>query len=97
MGREAVRELKRLVSMGNKPNACEGAAESGKDASLRLLARSVAFGHRRLAVIRLIGALEAGAQVSADVWQYCTNDLRDRRLVDALGRFEPPRNEGTLS
>jgi len=48
----------------------------GREASLALLDRSIAFGHGRLAVIRLSMAVHAGATVEARQWSYCESVVR---------------------
>ena len=72
---------------------------------MSLLARSIEFGHSRLAVVRLSVAVHAGASISQDHWLYCQkavlhcNDeelhllLQDACRVSAeheLDRFNKP-------
>ena len=42
-----------------------------RNAALQLLARSIAFGHAGLAVVRLSIAVRVGAQVPPEHWRYC--------------------------
>ena len=42
-----------------------------KESALALLARSIAFGHGQVAVIRLAMAVHAGADVPQGHWTYC--------------------------
>lgn len=41
------------------------------ESALSLLARSIEFGHDRLAMIRLVIAVQTGADVPEAQWQYC--------------------------
>lgn len=73
MSRQTVKILKRQIglgaaSAGNPPIACE--------AALALLARSIDFGHGRLAVIRFSIAVQAGASVPASHRAYCEEVVR---------------------
>jgi hypothetical protein len=64
MSRQEVRELKRAVQRHpDEPLA--------RECALSLLARSIRFGHGRLAVIRLDMAVRAGADVPSEHWVYC--------------------------
>lgn len=47
------------------------AAEAAQASALALLARSVAMGHRRLALLRLLAAVRVRAVVPASDWAYC--------------------------
>jgi hypothetical protein len=73
MSRQVVRELKRAVQAAARPGAGTGSTLLARDCALSLLARSIAFGHGRLAVIRLGMAVRAGAEVPAGHWDYCRN------------------------
>jgi len=73
VSRVAVREMKRAVRNGFGEAANDGAAVLAQGAALQLLERSIRFGHGRLAVIRLVMAAQAGAEVSAAHWDYCRN------------------------
>lgn len=71
MSREAVRHLKRSLRAGNRPGAAPAQRALSSDSALALLARSIRFGHGRLAVLRLCMAVEAGATVPPEYWNYC--------------------------
>ena len=43
----------------------------GREIALTLLMRSIAFQHRRLAVLRLCHAAQLGAAVPVEAWNYC--------------------------
>jgi hypothetical protein len=43
----------------------------GRESALTLLMRSIAFQHRRLAVMRLCHATRLGAAVPVEAWNYC--------------------------
>lgn len=71
MSRQAVRDLKRAVRTGSRAGADGGSHVLAKESALALLARSVRFGHSRLAVVRLAMAVRAGADVPCSHWDYC--------------------------
>lgn len=48
-----------------------GSPEGSQDRALALLERSIGFGHRRLAVLRLCAAVQVGARVKPEHWLYC--------------------------
>ncbi|HSV71643.1 MAG TPA: hypothetical protein VLI72_16165 [Methylibium sp.] len=79
MSRQVVRELKRAVQAAARPGACTGSVVLARDSALSLLARSIGFGHGRLAVIRLGMAVHAGAEVPAEHWTYCRTAADDSR------------------
>jgi hypothetical protein len=70
--RQAIREMKRAVRAGG-PGASDGSQALAKDCALSLLNRSISFGHGRLAVIRLVMAVRAGAEIPVACWVYCCN------------------------
>lgn len=71
MKRRVVRDMKRLVQRGVMPYAPSDDQERSQEAALALLTRSIKFGHRRLAVIRLAKAVEVKASVTQEQWEYC--------------------------
>lgn len=78
MKREEVRSLKRAVA---NRDSCERA----RGAALTLLEHSMACGHDRLAVRRLVAAVEVGAKLDATHWSYCESvlsRLKDLALLD---------------
>lgn len=72
MSREAVQNYKRALRSGSRPGASPDGLLLARDAALNLLARSVDFGHGRLAVLRLSIAVHAGAEIPGDHWNYCS-------------------------
>ncbi|UUZ63151.1 hypothetical protein LP417_26230 [Polaromonas sp. P1-6] len=55
------------------------------DCALALLTHSIAMGHDRLAVIRLVMAVDADARVQLEHWTYCTRMAKtsgDARLQE---------------
>ena len=83
MSRQVVRDLKRAVRDGEAFGNVPQRYVLAKEAALALLARSIEFGHPRLAVLRLAMAVQAGADVPADHWDYCRKTVdgtRDRSL-----------------
>lgn len=71
MARPAIRQMKRAVAAGGRPHAGAEAVVLAQQSALSLLARSIAFGHGRLAVIRLSMAVQAGAAIPPQHWAYC--------------------------
>jgi hypothetical protein len=63
--------MKRAVSAGLHGDARDDVRTLAKESALGLLARSITFGHSRLAVIRLAMAVKAGADIPAAHWDYC--------------------------
>ena len=102
MSRQIVRDMKRAMSAGTGATSHIEARLLAKESALSLLARSINFGHRRLAVIRLGMAVHAGANVPAAHWDYCleaassTRDATLRALfVQAAGAARPVRDHVT--
>jgi hypothetical protein len=62
--------MKRAVHASG-PGASDSSQALAKDCALSLLNRSIRFGHRRLAVIRLAMAARAGAEIPVAYWVYC--------------------------
>jgi hypothetical protein len=83
MTREKVRSLKRALRAGSRTDARDADVRVGGESALALLARSIDFGHGRLAVVRLAMAVHAGAQVPREHWLYCARVVsasQDRKL-----------------
>lgn len=70
MNRKEIRSFKRTIykSMRAEPGSLQN---ESKDCALALLERSIAFGHGRLALIRLCTAVELQATIPAEHWHYC--------------------------
>lgn len=81
MSRQDVRDWKRSVSAGLRPQAQAVATQLARECALSLLQRSIGFGHTRLAVMRLALAVETGATVPATHWCYCRNAASSSRDV----------------
>lgn len=71
MARPPIRQFKRALSAGARPDAGASAAAAAQAGALALLARSVAMRHRRLALLRLLAAVRVRALVPASDWAYC--------------------------
>lgn len=71
MPRPPIRQMKRQVTAGSRPDASVDAVAHARESALSLLARSVACGHTRLAIMRLATAVQARAVVPAPHWDYC--------------------------
>ncbi|MCB4365521.1 hypothetical protein KIH07_17415 [Hydrogenophaga taeniospiralis] len=72
MKRDAVRSLKRDLRKGLHSGASDAARTRTQESALMLLTRSIAFGHGRLALLRLDLAVAAGALVAHEQWAYCS-------------------------
>lgn len=75
MTRQVIREWKRTLQRNTTSRDAEQFLLA-QDSALNLLERSIRFGHGRLAVLRLIGALLAEAKPSADQWSYCCEAIQ---------------------
>jgi hypothetical protein len=77
------------------PYAPSDDQERSQEAALALLTRSIKFGHRRLAVIRLAKAVEVKAAVTKEQWEYCervaaeSSDIAVRcLLISSVNRIQ---------
>jgi len=94
--------MKRAVVAGTRAGAQADALAMARQAALSLLARSVTFGHGRLAVIRLSMAVQSGADIPQAHWNVlprgCLSEQgrRHPRVVPPGGRCrsEPPCERG---
>lgn len=97
MSRDAVRQMRQTLSHGLDTDATAASLALAQAAAVQLLERSVGFGHRRLSVVRLSMAVQAGAVVPSHHWNYClgvaasSHDPRIRALfMDAVQTAEAP-------
>lgn len=72
MNRSDIRALKRQVLGEDSPEGIVAA----RSASIALLERSIRFGHKKLELRRLSGAVALGANVTAEHFQYCREVVR---------------------
>lgn len=93
MTRDAVRLLKRTLQVASRPEAGAGGQLLARECALSLLARSISFGHGRLAVIRLGLAVRTGAEVPAEHWDYCRAAAAASRDGEVLAMFEAAQAE----
>jgi hypothetical protein len=99
MSRQVIRNMKRAVSAGARADARSDQHALAKESALALLARSIRFRHRRLAVIRLATAVQAGSDIPSAYWEYCRQaaaESADRTLRDLIAeadRTAPAREE----
>jgi hypothetical protein len=84
MSRIHIWNMKRAVQAGSRAGATPESASLSQESALSLLARSIAFGHGRLAMIRLVIAVQTGAEVSEAQWQYCKDVATSARADEAL-------------
>lgn len=82
MARPPIRLLKRTLAAGARSDAFAPAA-AAQASALALLARSIAMGHRRLALLRLLAAVRVRAAVPASDWAYCV-EVASRAANEAL-------------
>ena len=83
MARSEIRRMKREVEAGRLADAHVETSALAAHAALSLLARSISFGHKRLALIRLAIAVRAGADIPPASWVYCrevASHSRDAKL-----------------
>jgi hypothetical protein len=85
MSREKIRELKKIVNAGiSATHPPTSDRSSAQDAALQLLSRSIGFGHKRLAVLRLATAVSTGADVLPVQWDYCRKVAADDSRLRVL-------------
>jgi hypothetical protein len=71
MAKAEIRVLKRAIAYGASAHASKMKNLRARESALQLLARSIRFGHHRLALIRLGEAVRAHAEVIPEQWAYC--------------------------
>jgi hypothetical protein len=79
MSRNTIRAMKRVVAAGLSEDAAVDERQKAQESALALLDRSIGFGHRRLAVIRLATAVNAGAEPRPEHWSYCRDAAEQSR------------------
>lgn len=92
MTRQVIGDWKRKCAKGNAPGAAPDEAALARQSALALLGRSVKFGHRRLAIVRLVDALGTGADVPAAYWDHCRRAVRTTQDVDHVAAIHCPRH-----
>lgn len=95
MGREIVRHWKRALHAPGQTRPSDAGTTTAPEAALNLLARSIQFGHGRLAVLRLVSAVKAGAQPSAAQWTYCGDAAETSRDTTLRELFQWARDAST--
>lgn len=105
MSRQQVRLLKKSIAAAHDPRSAGPVHELARESARYLLDRSIGFGHRRLAVIRLSIAVGTGAALTQAHWAYCreaverSRDAALRTLLDhafataSLGTNTPQDSE----
>lgn len=83
MARPNTRKWKRNIAAASGPRADEAILAIARDSALSLLSRSVAMRHRRLAVQRLLAAVQVEAHVAEEHWSYC-RDLASRSADETV-------------
>ncbi|MDP3820432.1 MAG: hypothetical protein Q8R33_03065 [Burkholderiales bacterium] len=87
MPRPPIRQMKRQVTAGGRPNACVDAVARARDSALSLLTRSVKCGHTRLAIMRLSTAVRASAAITPQHWDYCRETASRSADTDLIAMF----------
>jgi hypothetical protein len=84
--RQAIRTLKRAIHASIGGQASDDDRLRARESAVALNARSIRFGHKRLALLRLAIAVDVGAQIPSEHWAYCfrvaqgSRDLRNQEL-----------------
>lgn len=73
MSRENVRAMKRAILAAGKSHPSDEEETSARACAAALLARSIDYGHARLAILRLATAARIGADISPEHWDYCSS------------------------
>lgn len=73
MCRSKVREMKRVMVTGVKKDSSEEEVDAARACAVALVARSISFGHARLAILRLAVAAQLGADIPSAQWEYGWN------------------------
>jgi len=71
VARPDTRAWKRALAAAEGGHADGNMLEAARASALLLLARSVAMGHSRLAVLRLLAAARVDADIPIGHWSYC--------------------------
>jgi hypothetical protein len=87
VSRHVIREMKRAVSVGRAEQASATAIGLSKEAALHLLDRSIKFRHGRLAVIRLVTAVQVGADLQEAHWRHCREVVTAAKADPLLTRL----------
>jgi hypothetical protein len=101
MSRDAIRDMKKCLRVGRRPQACNAHRVQAAEAALALLERSVRMRHRRLAVQRLSDAVVMGARIPDEHWRYCREaaeacrDIAVRELFIVCARAEHASSKGS--
>jgi hypothetical protein len=72
MSRKELRSMKRAVLRAVRGASSAAEEKAGaQDCALALLQRSIEFGHGRLSILRLALAVQTGAGIPTEHWNYC--------------------------
>lgn len=92
MGRAFVRELKQAMRVGTRLQASADESEHARASALALLERSIRCRHDRVAILRLVKAVQLGATVTSAQWRYCEqamaragDEALRARIIAAIG------------
>ncbi|MCW5634497.1 MAG: hypothetical protein KIT17_14280 [Rubrivivax sp.] len=98
MARPDTRAWKRALAAAEGGHADGNMLEAARASALLLLARSVAMGHSRLAVLRLLAAARVEAEIPSGHWSYCqaqANSSPDSQIRSAYLEAERLRGAKT--
>lgn len=101
MCRSKVREMKRVMT-GVKEDSSKEEVDAARACAVALVARSISFGHARLAILRLAGAAQLGADIPSAQWEYGWNVIstcKDPALQELFSKAvaQSKSSESTVS
>lgn len=99
MTRTTIREMKKTIRRGDRQGASGADLLAAREAAFRLLERSIRMKHCRLAVLRLVAALDSGGRIDTEAQSYFEGMLQFRNqdaatralLVNALANARVTR------
>lgn len=87
--------MKRVLTRSRHSDANETSLALAKVAAIQLLERSIQFGHGRLAMLRLAIAVQSGAPIPRDHWNYCHQYASSSRNTETLNLFKETSQAGS--
>lgn len=93
MSRALIKSLKKTVRKGTHAQASQTQVLDAREAALSLLHRSVRFQHDRLAIQRLLNAVQVGVKVDQTLWDYCQTAASNMTDPTPLQKLQRVRRE----
>lgn len=87
MARTEIRMFKKALHAGSAPEATVEQMADARNAALSLLQHSVRLGHKQLALMRLVDAVNLRVDIDASIWEHClaaARSLQDEQEVRSL-------------